>query len=109
MSDFEIAREGTQARVTVGGKLTAVEAPALQEALRQELGAGVREVVLDLGATRSLDSTGIGLLVAIANSLAAVGGTVRLLEVGPEIMKLLRAMRLAARLNAAAAEAASHG
>jgi anti-sigma B factor antagonist len=108
VNDFEMARNGTQCRVTPGGKLTAAETPALQEALKKEIAAGAREIVFDLGAVQTLDSTGIGLLVAASNSMAGVKGAVRLTGVSPDIMKLLRSMRLTERLNAAEKEA-SHG
>jgi len=47
-----------------------------------------------------LDSSGIGLLIAASNSLAAKKGSVRLVNVSADIMHLLQSMRLAARLNA---------
>jgi anti-anti-sigma factor len=100
MTDFEISRDGGQARVTLREKLTAAEIPALQPALKQEIGAGVCQIVFDLARTASLDSTGIGLLIAANNSLLAVKGAIRLVNVSPEILKLLQSMRLVDRLHA---------
>lgn len=99
MTDFQITRDGAQARVKLGMRLTAAVAPALHPALRQEIAAGVREVIFDLSDTASLDSTGIGLLIATNNSLALAQGTVRMVNVSPDILKLLRSMRLVERLH----------
>ena len=110
MMDFEITRDNGQARVMLREKLTAAEVPALQLALKQEIGAGVRELVFDLAWTESLDSTGIGLLIAANNSLLAVQGAIRLINVSPDILKLLRSMRLVDRLHVMSAEKEkSHG
>lgn len=100
MSDYEITSHETTAKVTLGAKLTAAEVKALQAALKREIEGGARELVFDFGALRSLDSTGIGLLVATGNSMSAVKGRIRLIDVSPDVMKLLRGMRLVDRLNA---------
>jgi len=102
--DVEMVRDGQQLRVVLGRTLTAVEVPVLQPALKDELADDVQQIVFDLAATESVDSTGIGLLIAANNSLAGRGGGLRLLNVSPDIMKLLKSMRLVERLNAEAAE-----
>jgi serine/threonine-protein kinase RsbW len=110
MTDFEIIRDDRQARVMLRQKLTVVEAQALQPALKQEIAAGVRKFVFDLSGTVSLDSTGIGLLIAVNNSLTAVQGTMGLINVSPDILKLLQSMRLVDRLHATVADKeVSHG
>jgi anti-sigma B factor antagonist len=103
MMGFEITRDGGQARVTLGAKLTAAEVTELQPVLKQEIVAGVREIVFDLAETTALDSTGIGLLIAANNSLAPVQGAIRLINLTPDLVKLLQSMRLVDRLHATAA------
>ena len=103
MMGFEITRDGGQARVTLGAKLTAAEVTELQPVLKQEIVAGVREIVFDLAETTALDSTGIGLLIAANNSLAPVQGAIRLINLTPDLVKLLQSMRLVERLHATAA------
>ena len=103
MVDCPITRTGTTARVALPQQLTAVEAPALQVALKQEIAQGMREIEFDLTLTKSLDSTGIGLLIAASNSLAALQGSVRLVQVSPPLLKLLQSMRLVDRLHAVSA------
>ncbi len=102
MADFGIKRDGGQALVSLGTKLTAVEVPALQSMLKEELAAGVTLIIFDLAQTTTLDSTGIGLLVAANNSLAPMSGSVRMSNVCNDILKLLQSMRLVDRLHARA-------
>ncbi len=103
MTDTGITRDGKNALVALGVKLTAIEVPSLQASLKQELAAGVTLIVFDLAKTTTLDSTGIGLLVAANNSLATVQGKVRMVNVCADILKLLQSMRLVDRLQASSA------
>lgn len=110
MSVCEILREGPRAQVALSAKLTATEVPDLQAALKGEIAAGATEVVIDMAATTLIDSTGIGLLIAISNSLVPVQGKVQVLNVLPDIFSLLRSMRLVDRLHVTATgKGPSHG
>jgi anti-anti-sigma factor len=99
MADFVIDHKDLQGSVRLTGDLTAGLVPELQAALKQVLHKGARDLVFDLASTRMLDSSGMGLLIAAANSLAAMGGMVRVTNVSPDIFRLLQSMRLTARLN----------
>ena len=99
MADFEIVREATESRITLGEKLTASMIPTIQVALKQELDAGVRGIVFNFALMETLDSSGIGLLIATGNSLALVQGNIRLENVSADIFKLLQSMRLVDRLH----------
>lgn len=100
MADFTMMREGERVAVGLGSKLTAADVPALQSELRKEIAAAARTIVFDFSSVETLDSSGIGLLVAANNSLAGVGGSVSLENVSPELLKLLKSMRLVDRLRA---------
>ena len=102
MVNYEMARVGTKSMVRLGQRFTAADVPELQGALKAEIAAGSREIAFDMEAMKSLDSTGIGLLVTTNNSLQAAQGSVRLDNVPPDLMKLLRGMRLVDRLHATA-------
>jgi anti-anti-sigma factor len=52
------------------------------------------ELVMDLGRTTMVDSSGIGLLIQARNSLAGSGKTLRLIHVKEEIARMFRMMRL---------------
>jgi anti-sigma B factor antagonist len=62
--------EGT-ARLELHGELDIGTAPKLDEAVEQALEDGCREVVLDLGPTTLLDSSGLGALVRAAREVDA--------------------------------------
>lgn len=110
MSDYEIQREGRKAQLVLRGKLTAAGVPDLQSALKAELAAGVVEVVINMGETTQIDSTGIGFLIATSNSLATRQGHVQVINVLPDIFGLLRSMRLVDRLRISeAGKESSHG
>ena len=104
MNNFQITRDGENVRVSLGARLTASLVPELQAALKAEIADGGRLVAFDMAVVDSLDSTGIGLLIAANNSLVPLGGKTRLVNVPPDILKLLQSMRLAERLNATADE-----
>jgi anti-anti-sigma factor len=99
MAAYVIERKDQQGSVKLMGELTAVLVPELQASLKETLNSGARELVFDLASTKMLDSSGMGLLIASANTLARSGGKVRVINVSPDIFRLLQNMRLTGRLN----------
>jgi anti-anti-sigma factor len=99
MAAYVIEQKDQQGSVKMMGDLTAVLVPDLQAGLKEMLNKGARDLEFDLAGTTMLDSSGMGLLIAAANSLARAGGKVRVTNVSPEILRLLQSMRLAGRLN----------
>jgi anti-anti-sigma factor len=99
MAAYEIERKDRQGWVKLTGDLTAVLVPDLQAGLKEMLNKGADELVFDLENTSMLDSSGMGLLIAAANSLTRSGGKIRVTNVCPDIFRLLQSMRLTARLN----------
>ncbi|MCL1926031.1 MAG: STAS domain-containing protein [Syntrophorhabdaceae bacterium] len=103
MADSEVIRENGRAKVILPQELIAEEVPQIRQALKQEIAEGADEIVFDLSETESVDSVGICLLIAACNSMSMVEGTVRLIGLSEDILKLLQGMRLADSLNAAPA------
>jgi anti-sigma B factor antagonist len=99
MAAYVIEQKDQQGSVKLTGDLTAPLVPELQAGLKEVLSKGARELVFDLGDTAMLDSSGMGLLIAAANSLGRSGGKVRVTNVSPDILRLLQSMRLVNRLN----------
>jgi anti-anti-sigma factor len=99
MAAYVSEQRDQQGSVKLTGDLTAVLVPELQASLKEMMGKGARDLVFDLNNTAMLDSSGMGLLIAAANSLAPLGGKVRVTNVCPDIFRLLQSMRLTARLN----------
>ncbi len=83
-----------QVQMSLEPRLSAQDAPALRETFRGRIQEGARRIVLDMGRVESIDSVGIGLLVATHNSLAKQGGELLLINVGKDIYHLLTLMRL---------------
>jgi anti-anti-sigma factor len=107
---YVIAVDNHQCRVTLTGDLTAATIPDLQPALRSALDQGASELVFDLPHTVMLDSSGIGLLIATANTTTRRGGTIRVTNVCDDILRLLQMMRLVDRLHVSGREQESlHG
>lgn len=96
---FTIERRDRACVVTMQTDLTAALVAPAQAALKQELAAGATHVEFDLAQATMLDSSGIGLLIAAANSTAKAGGRVRVLNASKDIRTLLRSMRLTSRLD----------
>ena len=97
---FVVELQDRQCQVTLTGDMTAATVPDLQPALRSVLDQGASELVFDLPNAVMLDSSGIGLLIAAANTLARRGGRIRVTNVSADIFRLLQMMRLVDRLNA---------
>jgi len=99
MAAYVIEQTDQQGSVKLMGDLTASLVPELQARLKELLNHGAKELAFDLASTKMLDSSGMGLLIAAANSVATNGGKVRVTNVSPDIFRLLQSMRLVARLN----------
>lgn len=99
MADYTIEQKNNCLHVTLAGDLTAGLVAKLQAAVREALGSEVKEVVADLRNTEMLDSSGIGFLIAVSNTLTQRGGRIQVTNVSPDIQQLLQSMRLAQRLN----------
>lgn len=104
MDSTVLDRKERFCRVILPAQFTAQLVPELQTSLKQLLADGVNEIEFDFGATRMLDSSGIGLLTATSNSLSRLGGSIKVVKVAAEILRLLQMMRLVDRLNASGRE-----
>ena len=92
-------------QLTLEASVSAKNVQALRELFKQHLQDGARSMVLDFSQVQSIDSVGIGLLVATHNSLAKVGGSLSLANVGQDIFQLFTLMRLDKHFSVAPARA----
>src|SRR5664279_2850974 len=104
MASYVIEQKETEGHIMLTGDLTAGLVPDLQAALKSLLAKGGTDFLFDLKSTVMLDSSGMGLLIATSNSLARAGGRMRVINVSPDILRLLQCMRLAGRLNVSGSE-----
>jgi anti-anti-sigma factor len=87
--------DGRIVTVSPEENLVATVAGRLRDELRRVLAENrPTEVRFDLGAVDMVDSSGIGLLVAVYNTLKKSGGVLRVVNVRPEIYECLTIIRL---------------
>jgi anti-sigma B factor antagonist len=67
-------------RMELRGELDIGTAPALEQAVQRALDDGSREIVLDLGGTTFLDSSGLGALIRAARAVDARQGSMTVLS-----------------------------
>jgi len=96
---FTIDRRDQSCVITLQTDLTAALVASLQAAVRQALSEDVKQVDVDLDKATMLDSSGIGFLIAMANTLSRSGGHISVVNVSKDIRNLLHSMRLTARLD----------
>gem|GEM_PF-383236 len=66
----------------------------LREKIKNVLGTGIRKVLIDMDGVPYIDSTGVGFLVSSHTSTSQEGGQLRLLNVKPKILDVLKIMNL---------------
>ena len=99
-------REGTLEKLMLETNVSANNVQALRELFKQHLQDGVRSLELNFRQVESIDSVGIGLLVATHNSLAKAGGSLALVNVSQDIHQLFTLMRLDKHFSVSLASAA---
>lgn len=72
----EMTVTGNQARVRLVGSMYVEDAAKLREELLEKLQQGVRSVTIDMRELNYIDSSGLGVLVAVNSKMRASGGEV---------------------------------
>jgi len=75
-------------------RLTVETESALRDAVRRQLDAGRRHLVLNLGRVPYVDSCGLGTMVQAYVSAHRAGGWVKLMNITPRVRQLLTITRL---------------
>lgn len=92
MHDIRI--ENGQTIVCPAGDIVASAADELRSRFKDLLQAAQGPLVIDLSRVELIDSVGIGLLIAVHNTLGKKGGRLTLTHVNTDLAALLRTMRL---------------
>ena len=91
----QVTRENNRAVVQPSGDtIVAATIPELRLKMRDIVGEGVRDLVIDLSGIRMVDSSGIGLLIATYNSMRKLGGRLAVVNASNELLELFRSMRM---------------
>ncbi len=92
MNDME---NGSAAVVLRPGRdIVASTVERLRQEWKKALTPGLAALTVDLSDVEMIDSVGLGLLIATHNTLGKVGGKLRIAHACPDILGLLRTMRL---------------
>ena len=85
MTDFDTELQDGGAVIAVRGRLDMVAAPGLREHIRRTIEGGSSHVVIDLGPTEFIDSSGLGAIVAGLKSARQAGGDLRIANVAGQV------------------------
>ncbi len=95
MIDFAVhTRDDGVGVVTPEGRLNMVSARRLKEILSELVAAGTTRIVVDLGETTFLDSSGLGALIGGLKSARQAGGDLRIARVSPAVMTVFELTNL---------------
>lgn len=90
----DVRTEDGQTIFCPDGDIVASAAETLRARIKDIVQSGDGALVIDLSRVELIDSVGIGLLIAVHNTLGKQGGRLRLQNVNMELASLLRTMRL---------------
>jgi anti-anti-sigma factor len=89
-----ITRVENQATLQPEGDIVAASVLGLRSELRDLVGTGVRQIVVDLANVHMVDSAGLGLLISAHNSLQKLGGQISVIRASADILELLTTLRI---------------
>ncbi len=93
--NFEIeTRDHRTAVIRPVGRLNMVAAPRLRTVVTQAVQAGTPRLVVDLSDTESMDSSGLGALIAGLKSARQAGGDLRIAAANSQVVTVLRLTNL---------------
>ena len=99
----DMIMEGDSAIIVPGAEIVATSLEEVKGRLLEALALKPAVVTVEMGQTRMIDSMGIALLIAANNSLAAINGRLKLVNVGADIYSLMKMMRLDQHMDISAA------
>lgn len=88
-----------QATIALSGDLNMEVAEKLKGVFREITDKGVYTIVLDFRDVKIIKSVCIGLLVSLHKTVAAKGGSVRIINTSPNVKKIFDITRLVDLLN----------
>ena len=86
--------ENGSATVLLNGDMVANMTQEIKEDLLKLIKDGIKDLIVDFDQVEMIDSLGIGVLVGTHNSLKKDNGTLKLINVTPDIYHLFITMRL---------------
>jgi anti-sigma B factor antagonist len=90
-----------------GALFASDDAYAFQQQVRDEIAGGAHKIVIDLSSVEKIDSSGIGILVALMWSASRAGGALVLAAIPSRVEKILEIAKLLDHIDHAESEAAA--
>jgi len=91
---MEHVRDGNKVTVSPKRDIVSICVPELRDKLFALVEGGTNEVMLDLTQVGIIDSAGLGLLIALHNTLEEDKGTLEVCNASENLVELFRIMRL---------------
>jgi anti-sigma B factor antagonist len=86
--------DGNTLRVSAVTELNATNANSFRDGTREAFGSQQQNIEIDLSQTASVDSCGLGALVALHKTTSSRGGVLRLLNPTPAVQQILELTRM---------------
>jgi anti-sigma B factor antagonist len=87
---LEVSHNGTESVIEIHGELDAYTTPQLRKALETTLERASKRIVVGLGPTTFIDSTGLGAMVAASRRAATLGGELVIDSPRPAVLRILK-------------------
>lgn len=87
-------KQGDILILDLDGKMTISAGSAAHDAITQALQAGEKKILLDLAGVTTLDSSGVGELMAAYASAKNRGAALKLLQLAPRVGEVLKVTQL---------------
>lgn len=91
---FSVAKQGDTVVIGIEGHLVVGNRQALKQLMLDELARGERQFRVDFTRTRYIDSSGLGVLVAMAKKVKQERGTLRLHNLDEDMKTLFELTKL---------------
>ncbi len=95
---MEINRQvvGDKKVISIAGELDMGNVKELKAVFDEEVASGTRYIVIDMATLNYIDSSGIGAFIALMNKLRSLNGSVTLMKIQPEVMRIFQMTKLTA-------------
>ncbi len=70
------------------------DAMSLNDEVRKLVESGKKKFIIDLGSVEHINSSGLGILIASLNAVRQAGGDLKVANVSPKVLELLKITKL---------------
>ncbi|MCZ8158038.1 MAG: STAS domain-containing protein [Leptospira sp.] len=99
MFEFHITKNGEEATIEFIGNLSVKDSSKIKSELIQLKEAGIKRLTFDFGKLAYLDSSGIGVLLHAYNWTKEKQGTIRIINMSPEVKTIFMISNLIDAFN----------